>query len=119
MHYDLRKCGGMQLACKQTPPKYGWSNLYDCTVDKIIEEQISCIYAPMEGNQQKCFLRPAKLHESQGFLTYSDNNFGQRECLSMLDQALILSRYSVATIKKDAYGIDSLVSRGICEAVDH
>ena len=110
MHYPLASCGIMQLDCQKGKSKYGHTELTSCKVDEVIKDRSPCFYAPDSIKGDQCFKRPAEL---EGVL-YSPSDFGQRLCMSMLDQAWILSRYF--PIKQDTYGIEGLIKKGICEA---
>jgi len=112
MHYQLSSCSGMRLDCKVVPTRAaGRSKLESCEIDELIRERSPCFYAPSGVKGDKCFQRPAEL---LGGERYSDNDFGQAQCMSMLDQAWVLSRYF--PVKQDTYAVEELVKKGICEA---
>lgn len=83
-----------------------------CKVDSVISEFV-CLHKP-QSKGDKCFLRPAELRGGAKLnppqVTYSENDFGKQRCLSMLDQAWVLSRYF--PVERDTYkiGEDELCS---------
>ncbi|MEQ1955029.1 M12 family metallopeptidase [Mesorhizobium yinganensis] len=115
MHYGLQECNKMELDCESSPKGGNRYNL-KC---KAIDEQISkyvCLYGT-QSSGNKCFQRPEELLGGPKLgpaIRYSDNKFGQRECLSMLDQAWLLSRYAI--VEKDEYGLEKMIADGLCEA---
>src|SRR5262245_59059077 len=119
MHYGLGSCGKMELDCKVGAQRAAgrWTLDY-CKVDEVIKAGTPCLYASPGVTGDQCFRRPAELvggsQYSDPRVRYSDNDFGQEQCLSMLDQALILSRYF--PVEKDNYHIDDLITQGVCEA---
>lgn len=110
MHYSLDACK-IELDCAVSVEKGKAPTLKDCKVDQVIKDRSPCFYAKSSVTGDQCFKRPLLL-DSKG--KYTINDFGQKRCLSMLDQALILSRYF--TVDKDTYDLAGLTSKGVCEA---
>lgn len=108
MHYPLTTCKVI-LDCEEGKEEHTWTPLKTCKVDAVIDAGSPCIYGNSKG--ASCFVRPKKVHKV--LPTYDANDFGQHQCMSMLDQALILSRYF--PIKKDVWDLKALGDSGVCE----
>lgn len=116
MHYELGTFCQMQLKCEKLGKVVGNSTeLKECAVDKVVAERVPCLYADEKIVGSKCFARPAKRFSGSGTPGYGSSDFGQRKCLSMIDQAWVQAWYGAQP--KDAFGIGELANSGVCDKV--
>jgi hypothetical protein len=114
MHYPIASCGGMELDCIATPVERGaQTHMLKCKVDNPIDEYVCGPSTKKKGKD--CFVRPPYMTLNKDTdpptVKYHGNQFGQRQCVSMMDQAWLLSQYF--PVEKDTYGLEA---SGLCKA---
>lgn len=109
MHYDIGQnkpiCHITMADCTRTK-NGGLEQLSKCKIDPLIDKGDPCRYKAGDGKPKtgtKCFKRPTVLIQGTAY-GGSDFELSKKTCISVLDQAWLLSAYPLTTTE-DLFGL--------------